>query len=280
MKAVVSLQWLNQSLQDDDLIVLDCRFALQDASLGRKQYMEGHIPGAQYLDLEQDLSGAIGQHGGRHPLPDRESLTEVFSRAGIADNKKVVIYDDQGGAMASRCWWLLRYAGHEQAVILDRGFSAWLREGYPVTKAIPHIEFASFIPRWNDKMLATVADVKQAVHEGTSLLLDSREAVRYKGIEEPIDPIAGHIPTAKHAFWKDSLRPDGSWKSPAEQDERFKGLLKERDQAVIVYCGSGVTACPNVLALEAAGYTHVRLYAGSWSDWISYPEHPIERMEP
>jgi thiosulfate/3-mercaptopyruvate sulfurtransferase len=274
MRNVVSMKWLLARLYEPDLVIVDCRYQLSDSGAGRAAYEEGYIPGAVYLHLSQDLSSPTTEHGGRHPLPDIAKLTDTLGKVGIDENVRVVVYDDQGGSMASRLWWLLRYLGHEQVYLLDEGFTAWKTAGYPVTNAAPPIRVPKrFTPRPQPDMLAGVEEVRSAIHERNAILFDSREHKRYVGLEEPIDPVAGHIPTARNRFWKDNLNADGTWKSTEELQQRFNDVNK--DDNIIVYCGSGVSACPNVLALEEAGFRNVKLYAGSWSDWISYNENPV-----
>jgi thiosulfate/3-mercaptopyruvate sulfurtransferase len=277
MNYIVSHKWLAERLDHENVRIIDCRFYLNDPTRGLNEYRKDHLPGALYFDLEKDLSAPAGEHGGRHPLPPVEELAEKLSVAGIDETVTVVAYDDQDGAMASRCWWLLRYLGHERVYVLDGGYTKWKEAGYPVTAEAAAVKPRSFQPRLQPSWLATVDDVRRAVQESSAVIIDSREWKRYAGIEEPIDRVAGHIPGARHMFWKDCVTDEGYWKSPQEQAERFSAIKK--DAPIIVYCGSGVTACPNVLALKEAGYTNVRLYAGSWSDWISYPENPIATGE-
>jgi thiosulfate/3-mercaptopyruvate sulfurtransferase len=283
MQNHVSVRWLMARLYEPDLVIVDCRFQLGKPDAGRQAYEESHIPGAVYLDLEKDLSAPIGEHGGRHPLPDVAELTTTLSRAGIGNASRVVAYDDQGGAMASRLWWLLKYLGHEQVYVLEEGFSAWRAAGLLVTAEQRITVPAKFLATVQHNMLVEVDEVREIVTaaDGSAVLIDSREAPRYRGEVEPIDRVAGHIPGAINVFWGEGRRADGAWKNADEQRERFAGLglvaaqEGEDDREIIVYCGSGVTATPNVLALQAAGFKRVRLYAGSWSDWISYEENPI-----
>ena len=278
MEHIVSMKWLLARLYEQDLAIVDCRFLLSDAEAGQRSYREGYIPGAAYLDLERDLSAPVGEHGGRHPLPRLDELAAKLGKLGIDRATRVVAYDDQGGAMASRLWWLLRYMGHDAVYVMDQGFGAWKAAGYPVTDAAPAIRVPKqYEPAVREAMLADVEAVRAASREGGSMLVDSREPRRYLGLEEPIDPVAGHIPGARNWFWKDNLDEQGRWRSAEQLEERFAALPKDAD--IIVYCGSGVTACPNVLALEAAGYENVRLYAGSWSDWISYSENSVATGE-
>ncbi|AJY74981.1 sulfurtransferase [Paenibacillus beijingensis] len=273
MNETVSLKWLLARLYEPDLVIVDCRSALGKPGAGREAFEEAHIPGAVHLDLEQDLSGPLAEHGGRHPLPEPARLAEVFGKAGISADKRVVAYDDQGGMMAARLWWLLRYTGHEAVYVTDQGFTAWREAGYPVTKDEPVRIPARYIPALKPEMLASVEDVRQASESGDIVLIDSREPRRYLGEEEPIDAKAGHIPGAVNKFWKHVLDENGRWRSGEEARELFQDI--PADKEIIVYCGSGVSACPNVLALRAAGYGNVKLYAGSWSDWISYGDKPI-----
>ncbi|MUT65961.1 sulfurtransferase [Paenibacillus sp. NEAU-GSW1] len=273
MNNIVSLEWLREKMGEPNLVIADCRFRLDDTEAGRRAYEESHIPGAVYLDLEKDLSGEVEEHGGRHPLPDIFAATVTFGQAGISNNSIVVAYDDQGGAMASRLWWLLKYLGHEQVYVLDKGFTAWAKQGLPVTAEQAEPLTAAFIATVQHNMLVEMDEVRELLGSEGTTLIDSREAPRYRGEVEPIDRVAGHIPGAINRFWRDGLMESGAWKDVDAQAERFNDLDKNGD--LIVYCGSGVTATPNVIALEEAGFTRVRLYAGSWSDWISYEGNPI-----
>jgi thiosulfate/3-mercaptopyruvate sulfurtransferase len=275
MKNVVSMKWLLARMYEPDLVIADCRFQLGKPDWGRTAYAESHIPGAVYLDLERDLSAPVGEHGGRHPLPDVAALTGTLSRVGIGNGVRVVAYDDQGGAMASRLWWLLKYLGHEQVYVMDEEFSAWVKARYPVSAERKTPIPSPFYATVQHNMLAEVDDVRERLGSDIAILIDSREAPRYRGEVEPIDRVAGHIPGAINRFWRDALDERGAWKDAAGQAARFGDL--PRDRELIVYCGSGVTACPNVLALQEAGFEKVRLYAGSWSDWISYEENPVEK---
>jgi thiosulfate/3-mercaptopyruvate sulfurtransferase len=272
----VEPKWIKDHLHDVNVRIIDCRFKLGDPAAGRTQFEEGHIPGAVYFDLEKDLSDAVGIHGGRHPLPSPEQLKNRLEKAGINNETTLIAYDAKEGAYASRFWWLLKYLGHDKVYILNGGFEAWSRAGYPVTDGTSEYEKSVFTINLNKDMLASYKEVKGLVHNGDddTVLIDSREERRYFGIEEPIDRVAGHIPTAINKPWLDGLE-NGVFKPKSEQEKRFADIPK--DKAVIVYCGSGVTATPNYIALKAAGYSNVRLYAGSYSDWVSYEENPIEK---
>ncbi|NQX44043.1 sulfurtransferase [Paenibacillus tritici] len=286
MDATVSKRWLLARLYEPEQTIVDCRFTLGQPEAGRDSYEEEHIPGAVYLDLKLDLSSPEREHGGRHPLPDPEVLAARLSKLGIGNDSRIVAYDDENGMNAARLWWLLRYLGHEQVFILEGGFSAWKAEKYPVTDHQPVRVPSTFVPNVQPQMLAGYEEVRSvsqrtlkdeanpsAANSSSALpvLVDSRSNDRYLGQNETLDPVGGHIPGAVNFFWKDTQNADGSFKSADELAEHFAGLPKDRE--IIVYCGSGVTACPNVLALEKAGFKNVRLYAGSWSDWISYEEN-------
>lgn len=275
MNNIVSLDWLHECLDEPDIVVVDCRFQLGKPEAGRESYEESHIPGAVYLDLEKDLSAPLDEqgHGGRHPLPDIFDLSVTLGRVGIGNETRVVAYDDQGGAMASRLWWLLKYLGHEQVFVLDEGFTAWKKAGYPASSEQKTVVPAKFVSIVQHTMLIEMDEVQELLGDSRVTLIDSREAPRYRGEVEPLDRVAGHIPGAINRFWKEGLAESGAWKDSVAQAERFADL--DRDGELIVYCGSGVTATPNVIALQEAGFGKVRLYAGSWSDWISYSENPI-----
>jgi thiosulfate/3-mercaptopyruvate sulfurtransferase len=277
MSAIVSQGWLAARLGNPDLIVVDCRFMLGQPDAGSDNYLLDHIEGAYYMDLEQDMSGGKVAHGGRHMLPDLGAFSIRIGELGVDATKKIVAYDDQGGAMASRLWWMLQFLGHSEAYVLDQGYSAWKAAGYAVSDELPVAAPRMFSPKVHREMLVSMDEVKDKLGRSGTVLVDSREAKRYQGIEEPIDAAAGHIPGAKNYFWKDVLDGQGAWKSTEEHQDHFADL-READE-IIVYCGSGVTACPNVLALKEAGFANVKLYSGSWSDWISYADNPIATGE-
>lgn len=280
MELFVTPEWLAERLGDASLRVVDCRFLLMDPAAGAKAYEAAHIDGAVYLDLERDLSAEIREDraGGRHPLPEPAALAAALGRAGIGRDTAVVAYDDQGGAMAARLVWLLRWLGHEGgAAIVDGGFAAWEAAGYPVGTAAPAVAPAVYEPRLRPELAVDAAGVRRRLGQPGVVLVDSREAPRYRGESEAIDPKAGHIPGAVNRFWRDGFGADGLWLSAGEQRDRFSDLSP--DDEIIVYCGSGVTACPNVFALEAAGFRNVKLYAGSWSDWVSDEKNPIATGE-
>lgn len=275
--SIVTLNWLQDRLGQRELLIVDCRFQLDAPEEGRLAYESGHIPGAFYLDLKNDLSGKPGKHGGRHPLPDLGAFAIRLGAIGMHSASKVIAYDDQGGAMAARLWWMLRMMGHKEVYVLDRGYTAWKESGYPVTTEIPEPNPRIFLPRIQENWTVSMEEIRAKIGKPGVTLIDSRTRQRFLGEKEQLDPVAGHIPGAINRFWKENVNKDNSWKTPEELRERFFDISLEDE--VIVYCGSGVTACPNVLALMEAGYSKVRLYAGSWSDWISYPDNPVAKGE-
>ncbi|WP_100372751.1 sulfurtransferase [Bacillus sp. FJAT-45037] len=258
----------------ESVCLVDCRFKLGDPNDGRKRYLKNHIRDAVYLDLETDLSGQIKEHGGRHPLPDVRTFVQTLGHLGINESTTVIAYDDEGGAFASRLWWLMKFVGHTKVHVLNGGYSEWTNRQMPINDVTPEREKKVYQANIQPDMLATKEDVLNVVHSGGATLLDSREEKRYKGIEEPIDKVAGRIPGAKHLYWGDNLTRDGLWITEDLQRSRLNYL--DKDDKFIIYCGSGVTACPNILALQSVGFKQVKLYAGSWSDWITYPDTMYE----
>ncbi|UHA75270.1 sulfurtransferase [Paenibacillus sp. 481] len=273
--------------RENDFVLADCRFWLGEPARGQQAFEEGHIEGAVYFDLDRDLSSSRAEHGGRHPLPQPEALAVTLGERGIGRDTTVIAYDDQGGAMASRLWWLLQYMGHDGEVyIMDGGFSEWAQLGYPVTaeQTVVQVRVRRYEPQIREELVVHMDEVRESLGREGVVLIDSREKPRYLGEMEPIDPVAGHIPGAKNEFWRNGFDDSGRWFAPEAQAERWRAVLdgtglKSEGQDIIVYCGSGVTACPNVLALWQAGYTDAKLYAGSWSDWVSYKENPVATGE-
>lgn len=264
---VVSPQWLHEHLEDVQVVIVDCRFALSAPQQGRAQYQTGHIPGAYYLDLNEDLSSPVQTHGGRHPLPDTSQLEAKLSQMGITSDTLVVAYDDSRQAFASRLWWLLRYLGHKQATVLDGGFAAY-QAHYPITTDMPAVRSGKCQASPNPEQVTDIQAVKTRKANPNVTVVDSRAHERYLGNHEPIDPVAGHIPGAVNYPWQAVTNEQGFLLDPSELQVHYADL--NRADEVIVYCGSGVTACVNLLALEIAGIKSGKLYAGSWSDWCSY----------
>jgi thiosulfate/3-mercaptopyruvate sulfurtransferase len=268
-KFIVSPQWLFAHLEDPKVVIVDCRFSLADPQLGKQQYQTSHIQGAYYLDLNQDLSSPVQEHGGRHPLPDIGILTEKLAGIGVNSSETlVVVYDDSRLAFASRLWWLLRYLGHEQVAVLDGGFKNWENCNYPITDVIPGRKKGKFTANLQPQLLVNIEDVKAKKDSPDVVLVDSREGDRYRGEREPIDKIAGHIPGAVNYPWQEITDNSGVLIPLSAQCQRWENIQSAKE--ILVYCGSGVTACVNLLSLELAGIKTGKLYAGSWSDWISY----------
>jgi thiosulfate/3-mercaptopyruvate sulfurtransferase len=270
---VVQVDWLARHLDDPSVVVVDCRFDLANPDGGRAAYAEAHIPGAAYLDLERDLSGPKGQHGGRHPLPAVDQFSRTLGALGIDEAVTVVAYDVPQTGIAPRLWWMLRYLGHDRVHVLNGGWPAWRAARLPVNRDVgPKRAARKFVARPRPDFTVTVQEVRRIAPEGGARLVDSRAAERYRGEVEPLDPVAGHIPGAVNLPWNETLDEAGRLKPRAALAERFAGF---RGGEVVVYCGSGVTACANLLAMEEAGLHGARLYPGSWSDWCSYPDNPV-----
>lgn len=280
LTTLVDTETLSRHLDDPRWVVVDCRFALTDPDAGRRLYQAGHIPGARYAHLELDLSSPVTPASGRHPLPPPNTLAEKLGRWGIDKTKQVVVYDDSFGAMASRLWWLLRWLGHEAVALLDGGFPKWQREGRPVTKDAPRITPTQFHPTINDAMWVDADQVGVLVGAHGHLLLDARAEERFRGEIEPLDKVAGHIPGAVNMPYEDNLDFSGEFMSDEALREHYLAILHGvAPEKVVQMCGSGVTACHNILAMEHAGLTGAKLYAGSWSEWITDPTRPVAKGE-
>lgn len=256
--------------------VFDCRHDLMQPQFGEQQYREGHIPGAAFAHLERDLSAHRDGRGGRHPLPYPGAFVAWLGQQGLRPEDQVVCYDASGGVTAARLWWMLRWVGHDAVAVLEGGLAKWTAEKRPITTQVPRHEAVSYPVRLRTEMAVGVRTVEEA--GARALLLDARAPVRFRGEQEPIDPIAGHIPGAKNRFCNENLTPQGTFKPADALRKEFDELLGARGAGeVINYCGSGVAACHNLLAMEIAGLPGARLYAGSWSDWISDPARPVGR---
>ncbi len=264
---LVEADWLAEHL--DQVVVFDCRFALAEPDWGQRQYQQGHIPGAYYMDLNRDLSGAVLVRGGRHPLPHWPSFVDRLNLTGIQSQPQtqVVIYDDARFAFAARLWWMLRYLGHDRVALLNGGWSAW-RQKFPIETAVPSPQVGRFVPRPAPGWTVDIDMVRQQQTQLGTLLIDSRAPERYRGEQEPIDPIAGAIPGAVNAFWKNVTDEAGYLKSQAALAQHWSAV--DDAEEVVVYCGSGVTACVNLFSMVAAGKPLGKLYPGGWSDWCSY----------
>lgn len=273
MSHLIQPSELHERLGAADVRVVDVRFDLADTAAGERAYREGHIPGAVYAHLDRDLSGSLGEHGGRHPLPDPETLAMRLGRLGVGNGHDVVVYDTGTGMFASRLWWLLRYLGHDRARVLDGGLEAWRAQGYETSSRAPQPDQERFTPAVRPEMAADREYVMRNLGNPDVVLVDARAEERYRGEVEPLDPLAGHIPSALNLPFSGNLR-NGRFMQREDLRRRFEHL-GEHDE-VVVYCGSGVSAAHDVLAMEEAGLSGVRLYHGSWSDWCSFDDAPVE----
>ena len=266
-----------QANRTDNWVVVDCRFSLLEPEQGFKDYQDGHIPGAWYAGMDDELSSPIVKGvTGRHPLPAVDSLVELFSKWGISAQTQVVGYDGKNGAMAARLWWLLQWLGHEKVAVLDGGWRQWLAAGLPVSREFPGDKDVAFIPVLRPELLIQTPEVAEIYTLADYRVIDSREPKRYAGQVEPIDPVAGHIPGAKNLYYMENVDAEGKLLSPDALKARFDGIVDQTPpEKTIIYCGSGVTACQNVLAYVQAGNPFPRMYAGSWSEWITDFNRPI-----
>ena len=261
----------------DDWAIVDCRFDLQNEPWGREQYRLAHIPGAVYASLNADLSGTPSGSNGRHPLPGIEALAATFGRLGIDRTTQVVAYDQDAGSYASRLWWLLRYLGHDAVAVLDGGWAKWSREGRPTRGGDESRQATTFMASQRTDWLVGLDEMTARLGDPGRVLVDARAAERFEGRTETIDRVAGHIPGAVNHFFKQNLGPDGTMLPPETLRANFEPALRNLSPAdAVMYCGSGVTACQNLLALEHAGLPGARLYVGSWSEWSSDPARPVE----
>ena len=266
---LVDGRWLSSQLDNSQIVIVDCRFNLAEPHWGEEQHRQSHIQGAYYLNLDRDLSSKVQRHGGRHPLPEIDVFAQKLARMGIVkDETLVVAYDDSRFAFAARLWWLLRYLGHEKVAVLDGGWQEWLKHDYPVSNLIPEDKTGKFTPQPNSEWLVDRDTVKSAQNKKDVVIVDSRDRDRYLGIREPIDPIAGSIEGAVNSPWKQVSKESGYLK-PVEAQQQLWEDYRDADE-IIVYCGSGVTACVNLLSLSIAGRENTKLYPGGWSDWCSY----------
>ena len=274
---LIDVHTLHRHYQDPDWRVIDVRFSLADAGQGAREYAEGHVPGAVYAHLDDDLSGPIIRgETGRHPLPSVDCATTVFSRLGIDESVQVVVYDGAGGSVAARVWWMLRWLGHDAVSVVDGGWPAWNAAGLTVTRDVPEVAPRTFVPSVRAHLVTDVEGVDGYRVNDTWAVLDARTPERFRGEMEPIDPVAGHIPGARCATFDENLGEDGCFRAPEELRRRFVSLLAGVPvERAVNYCGSGVSACHNLLAIAHAGLGDAVLYPGSWSEWITDEDRPV-----
>ena len=275
---LLSVQELGTALENTECVIVDCRFVLEDPGAGYEDFLESHIPGAVYAHLDNDLSSPATRNGGRHPLPDADKFASFLGRSGWCPGKMLVAYDDAGGAIAARLWWLMRYFGHDCAVLLDGGIPAWWAAGYKLesgpasTASLPTANFSV-----RDDLVMSTAEIIEGLDRNGIVLADARAAERFTGKIEPIDAVAGHIPGSVNYPYNMSLGPNGMFKPVEEVRSGLQKLAGSHTAQELVHmCGSGVTACHNIFAGELSGLKGSRLYVGSWSEWIQDPSRPVE----
>jgi thiosulfate/3-mercaptopyruvate sulfurtransferase len=276
---VIEAEELARRLGSADVVIVDCRFDLSDPEAGRAAYAAGHIPGARYADLDKDLSRPPAAHEGRHPLPDASAFAHRLGGWGVSNASLVVAYDGGPGVLAARLWWMLRWLGQERAAVLNGGFERWRSLGLPLEQAAPAPEPAVFAPvRVHDEWVVDSSRIGALAQQGA--LVDVRAPARFRGEREPIDAVAGHVPGARNFPFNGCLAPDGRLHEPAELRRALEPLVAGRPESELVaMCGSGVTACHLLWAMEAAGLAPGRLYVGSWSEWIRDPARPVATGE-
>ena len=275
-KTIISEKELKNNISNNDFIIFDTRCDIKDSGYGIDSYTEGHIENSIFVDVDTDLASEKLQGTGRHPLPKIETFCDKLSHWGMDNNKQVVIYDDAGGAFAGRMWWMLRWLGHEDVAVLDGGLNSWVKNGNKLITSPTLFKKSYFEPTINNEMIATLRDVENAQHVLNTILLDARSKERYEGISDPVDPIAGHVPGAISHPLGTNLDRTGKFKDKEELKHNFDKIshdLKEKE--IISMCGSGITACHNILALEIAGIKNAKLYVGSWSEWITDPNRAV-----
>ncbi len=266
---IISSDLLRQNINNPNWIIIDCRFSLANYDAGHYAYSHGHIPNARYADLNKDLSANPTELTGRHPLPDFNLLANKLGAWGINHQTQVVVYDDAGGAFAGRLWWLLRCLGHGKVAVLNGGIQHWQKRGYTLTTTLPNPSISEFRPYLNCSNWLNATQVQNHLAKKDICLIDARSPERYRGEQEPIDPVAGHIPLALNRSFTLNLDTQGLFLSPELLAKQYNSLLGASSPTQAVhYCGSGVTACHNLLAMEYAGLKGSKIYAGSWSDWI------------
>ncbi|HTT39205.1 MAG TPA: sulfurtransferase [Burkholderiales bacterium] len=275
---IVSTQELAAHLDDPSWIIFDCRHELMDHDAGARAYAQSHVPGARFAHSERDLAGPKTGRNGRHPLPDPQTFIAWLGRNGVDNGKQVVAYDFSAGSASARLWWMLRWLGHETVAALDGGWEAWVRAGLPVTREVPQPSPTAFRGQPHGDRWVDVEFIRSHLDDASMIVVDARSAERFRGVTEPIDAVAGHIPGARNRPFKENLGPDGRFKPAAELRNAFAAMLAGgRPEQVVHQCGSGVSACSNLLAMEIAGLRGSRLYPGSWSEWIADAARPIAR---
>lgn len=267
---------LNEILTEEDIVIIDCRFDLSNPEWGFSDYLKGHLPNAIYAHLDNDLSSRIQSTTGRHPLPHQEDFIKTCSDWGIDSNKQVVVYDTTSGSFAARLWWMLKYFNHNKVAILDGGYDYWQKHGYPIETGNILPRPSVFAGKPNNNLLVETSEMEELIKKEDWSIVDARSPERFSGKMEPIDSIAGRIPNSVNFFHQDNLDDDGKLLPNNVLEKKYRTLLNDKSlEKIVVYCGSGVTSCFNIAAMNHIGLNEVRLYLGSWSEWIRNNNHPI-----
>ena len=273
---LINTENLFKHRHDPDWVIFDCRHDLFDPGKGERQYREGHIPGAHFANIDTDLSGDKTGSNGRHPLPSPAAFSAFLARHGVSNTSTIVAYDDVGGQFASRLWWMARWIGLTKIFLLDGGIPKWIAEGRALATDVPAPSPAPLRGNANPLMVWSATELAAHIEDANISVIDARAAERYRGEVEPIDPVAGHIPGALNRFYKANLNADLTFRAADEIKNDFAKLTNDQSSANVVhYCGSGVTACANIFAMEYAGLPGSKLFAGSWSEWVSDPSRPV-----
>lgn len=273
---LISVDELGSLVGRPGIAVVDARFDLSEPAAGRRGYEEGHIPGAVFLDLDKDLAAPVGPQTGRHPLPEVASITSTLGRLGVSNDTDVIVYDGSNGAIAARAWWVLRWLGHDRARLLDGGLAGWIAAGGELESGTVVPQATTFRGSPRSELVLTTGELARDVDAiRGQRLVDARDAARYRGEIEPIDPVAGHVPGSLNLPFTELVTPDGHWRPRSERRERLREVLGDPGDAWSVMCGSGVTACHLAIAGLEAGYGDPRVYVGSWSEWIRNSERPV-----
>ena len=283
-QSIISVEDLNQNQSNDNWCIFDCRFLLKDPDDGLKKFQQGHIPGAQFADLDKDLSSQVTKTSGRHPLPDAEEFVNKLRVWGVSNSSQVICYDDMSGAYAARMWWLLKWLGHEDVAVLDGGIDKWIANNYPLEKEVQSKSPGTFEGIPNNEMWVDINIIQRELTTKSIKLLDARSSERFTGVDKETDPVPGHVPGAISLPFAGNLNKQGTFLSADELKQRFANEFSDiQHDKVINMCGSGVTACHNILAMSVAGLPMTRLYVGSWSEWIKDSNRPVsmpDRIEP
>lgn len=273
---LVSTADLTENLLNPKLVIFDCRHDLSDAGKGRAAYEAGHITGAHFAAVDGDLSGEKTGFNGRHPLPPPEQFAAFLTKHGVTEESHVIAYDDVGGQYAARLWWVARWIGFDRVALLDGGWAKWIAEGRAVDQILPNVKAGAVVAKPNNALLVRVDEIETNLDKAANVVVDARAPERYRGEVEPLDRVAGHIPGALNHVFKQNLNDDLTMRSPEELKAAFSALLGDRKPTEVIHqCGSGITACVNLLAMERAGLGGSKLYAGSWSEWCSDPTRPV-----